>query len=134
MALIDDNKIKEVGLELTKGFFAIIAGKLLIQSHINFIGTIKISILHLCHLSTEGFKITGNGLIHKNITVCQKENLLLQARLPQTIDNLKGHKCFTGTCGADHKDSISPLGNCINGSIDRHTLIGIEGFYNWVCN
>ena len=128
MTLIHNHEVKEVRRKkISEVFLIIVTHQLLIQREIDLMrgnGTfIVFRGVDLMNHLFQRCKILLNGLIHKDITVSQIENLFLHIALKQTINDLECGISLARTGSHNQQKAILSLGNSINCSVNCNTLI-----------
>ena len=76
MTLVDDYQIEKLRLELSKRFVTLLARKLMIETHENLTGAVKLFIFYLAHDFFEQLKILCHDPVDQNISVGKVETRL----------------------------------------------------------
>ena len=84
---------------------------------------IVFSEINLMNRLFERRKILLDGLIDKNVTVGEIQNLALKSALKKPIDNLKRRVGFARACRHHKKKTILTSGNGFNRAVNRISLI-----------
>ena len=119
VALVDHDQVEEVGRELSVDVPELLgAGDALVEGEVDLVGLVDLAVADLGHHRAEGLEIVGHGLVDQDVAVGQKEDALLEARLPQPPDDLKGGVGLAGAGRHDEQDAVLPPGDGLDGAVD----------------
>ena len=95
----------------------------LIQGQVDFIGRVYGSVGHLGHGLAKGLEVIVLGLVHQNVTVCQKQDPFLLLGLPEPPYDLKGSICLAGARCHHEQDAILTFSDGLYCAVYGHRLV-----------
>src|SRR5262249_54306179 len=124
MALVHNHQIKEVRRELPVDIlFFLVAGYGLVQREINLVTLIDLTMRYLAHGRAERFEVVDARLINQDVAVSQVQDPLLRPGFPEPPDDLERGIGFPRSRGHDQENTVLPLFNRLDRSVNSDPLV-----------
>jgi hypothetical protein len=97
VTFVDDNQIEEIWRELLEDVaFDLGTRDSLIESCVDLVGLVDLTIRDLGHRAAERLEVVRLGLVDEDVAVGEKQDSLLEASLPEAPDDLKRGERLAG--------------------------------------
>ena len=124
VAFVDDDEVEEIRAELAVDVpFFLGAGDGLVEREVDLVGLVDRAVLDLGHRAGEGLEVVALGLVDEDVAVGEEEDAAVGVRLPEAPDDLEGGVGLAGAGRHDEQDAVLPLGDGLDGAVDRRRLV-----------